>query len=133
LKARALIAALGLALAPPAWACGHCVEDKIASVYDHAVVVQSLGRGQHLAFFAIDGAPAVAAVTRAVESVRGVDRGSVRVSAASGMLSLAFDPLRVPFAALEKQLQYMLAPQGVALLTLRVMERPAELKTISRR
>lgn len=81
--------ALGLALAPPAWACGPCVEDKIASVYDHA------------------------AVTRAAESVRG--------------------SARAPFAALEKQLQYMLAPQGVALLTLRVMERPAELKTISRR
>ncbi len=85
--------ALGLALAPPAWACGHCVEDKIASVYDHAEV------------------------TRVAESVRGVVRGSARV----------------PFAALEKQLQYMLAPQGVALLTLRVLERPAELKTISRR
>ncbi len=125
-----------MAIALPVLACGHCVEDKIAAVYDHAVVVQALGRKHHVAFFAIDGAVAPAdgarAAKAAAESAYGVERGSARVSAESASLSVAFDPQRVPFTALEKQLQRMLAPKGLSLLTMRVMERPAELKTVSR-
>jgi len=136
LRARAAIAVLGLAIALPALACGYCVEDKIAAVYDHAVVAQALGRKHHVAFFAIDGAVAPAdgarAARAAAESAYGVDRGSARVSAEAASLSVAFDPLRVPFAALEKQLQSKLAPRGLSLLILRVMERPAELKSVSR-
>ena len=51
--------ALGMATAlqsPGALACGHCVEDKIAAVYDHAMVTRSLAVKHRVAFFAIDGA-----------------------------------------------------------------------------
>ncbi len=137
MSARTAFAVFGIAFVLPALACGHCVEDKIAAVYDHAVVVQALERKHHVAFFGIDGAIAPAdgarAVKAAAESAHGVDRGSARVSAESASLSVAFDPQRVPFAALEKQLQRKLAPRGLTLFTMRVMERPAELKTVSRK
>jgi len=134
LSPRTLLGVLGMLIAAPAAACGYCVEDKIASVYDHAVVTRALGRAHHVAYFALDGtAVRGESVRLAVESTNGVDRGSARVSAATGMLSLAFDPRRVPFATLEKRLQRVLAPQELTLLALRVMERPAELKNVSRR
>ena len=45
---------LGL-LGREASACGYCVEDKIASTYDHSVVTRALSQGHHVAFFHIDG------------------------------------------------------------------------------
>ena len=51
---RSLVAALLLAAAP-AFGCGVCVEDKIASCYDHAVVTSAKARGHAVAFFAIHG------------------------------------------------------------------------------
>lgn len=132
MSARVAFAILGLALALPALGCGHCVEDKIASVYDHAVVVQALGRGQHVAFFAVEGAAADAGVAHAAESTRGVVRGSARVSMATATLSMAFDPKRVSFGTLEQRLQRRLSAQGITLQALRIMERPAELKTVRR-
>ena len=53
---RPLAAALLLAgAASAALACGYCVEDKIASTYDHALVTQALAHKHHVAFFHIDG------------------------------------------------------------------------------
>ena len=134
---RALLAALGMAASLPALGCGHCVEDKIASVYDHAVVTQALAGKRHVAFFAIDGnfTPADGARTArdAAQSAYGVVQGSVRVSGQTASLSVAFNPQHVSFATLEKQLRRKLTPKGISLLALRVMERPVELKTVSRK
>ena len=35
-----------LSFAGSAWACGHCLEDRIASVYDHALVERSHRQGR---------------------------------------------------------------------------------------
>jgi hypothetical protein len=43
---KAFIAVLLLGAASSAVACGYCVEDKIASAYDHALVARSVGIGQ---------------------------------------------------------------------------------------
>lgn len=111
-----------------AGACGHCIEDKVASVYDHAVVTQALERKHHVAFFAIDGPiPPGERTQRALaamaEATKGVDKGSVRVSVESAALSFGFDPKRVPLSKVLKSLESSLAAKGLSLLPLQVMDR----------
>jgi len=137
---RALLTAAGLALvlhAPGALACGYCVEDKIASTYDHAVVTQALAKKHHVAFFHIDGTvvPGDAtkhAIEATVVSTPGVDKGSVRVAVDTLTLSLAFDPARTPLPALQATLDKKLRAKGLALMPLRVIDSPAELKLVKR-
>ena len=74
----ALTAALFF-LAAEAVACGYCVEDKIASTYDHAIVTSALARGHHVAFFHVDGAPVTRrALEQAAAAVPGIDKGSAQ-------------------------------------------------------
>lgn len=134
-----LLAALVLACnAPAAFACGYCVEDKIAATYDHAVVVRALGQKHHVAFFHIDGPLVPGESTRraleaAAESVAGVDKGSVRVSMETLTISFAFDPERAPLVTAQSALERKLAASKLSLMPLRVMDRTAELKAVSRR
>jgi len=128
---RGLLAAALLAAAPMVLACGYCVEDKMASVYDHAVVTGALGRQHHVAFFHLDGRLAAGeagkrVLLQAVESSPGADKGSARVSAESASLSVAFDPKRTPVAALQKDIERKLAGKGLTLMLLQVMDRPAD-------
>ena len=138
-RARAVLGAAGLLLAfqGAAAACGICVEDKIAAVYDHAIVTQALGRKHRVAFFLIDG-PLVpgAGMRRAIEalagSAHGVDKGSVRVSVEAASLSVAFDPQRVPFATVHRELDRKLSSKKLSLLPTRVMDQTAGLRAIGR-
>jgi hypothetical protein len=140
LSVRAAIAAAGLLLAlqaPAALACGYCVEDKIAAAYDHAAVARALSRKHHVAFFHIDGALAPGERTRRAlealaESTEGVDKGSARVSVESASLAVAFDPRRTPIVEVQKGLERKLAAKQLSLLPLRLMDRPAEIKTVNR-
>lgn len=121
-----------------ALACGYCVEDKIASAYDHALVTRALGAGHRVAFYHLEGPLAQDAATRraivaAAESAPGVDKGSVRVAPETLTLSFAFDPRRTSLAAAEKAIDHRLASRRLSLYPLRVIEKPAELKEISRR
>ena len=118
-------------LAEPAIACGHCVEDKIAAVYDHAIITRALVKKHQVAFFAIDGPLVAAEATRrmiesAAESAYGVDQNSTRVSIESASLSVSFDPGRASFAALRRSLERKLARSGLTLLPMRVMDRTVE-------
>ena len=134
MKARALLAAAGLLLllrAPGVFACGYCVEDKMAAVYDHAVVTRALTQKHHVAFFHVDGALAPGDGTkRSLEdlagSAAGVDKGSARVSVESASLAVTFDPQRTPVAALQSALDRKLAAKKVSLMLLQVMDRPAD-------
>ncbi len=99
-----LVAAL---LAPPALACGVCVEDKVASCYDHAVVTRAQSRGQEVAFFAVQGAPLPEAkkLVHAIDASPGVERGTARVSVENGALSFAYDPRRANALAIADGLE----------------------------
>lgn len=117
-------------------ACGYCVEDKIASTYDHAVLVRALGQKHAVAFFHIDGSLAPGEATRRwleteTESASGVDRGSVRVSADTATLSFAFDPKASPLARIQAAVERKFTTRKLSLMPLRVMDRPAELKTVA--
>jgi hypothetical protein len=124
---RALLAALGFALVPPALGCGVCIEDKIAAAYDHAVIAHALERRQSVVFFGIEGAlPAGSDVQRklraAAQSVAGVEGDTVRVSIESASLSFAFDQARHPLGPILRALNRKLAASGLNAFPLRVVD-----------
>ena len=134
---RAMLLLLALPAAN-ASACGFCVEDKIAMAYDHAVVTSALAQKHHVAFFALEGEVSTeASKRRGIEamanSTPGVDKGSVRLAIDSTALSVAYDPVRTPFAMLERTLSRRLGTARISISVLRIIERPAELKSVSRR
>ncbi|HKQ26223.1 MAG TPA: hypothetical protein VJT81_17375 [Burkholderiales bacterium] len=125
-------------LASAAYACGYCIEDKIAAVYDHAVVMRAASQKHQVVFFALEGQIPAGEESRrtleaVVESVAGVDKGSARVSVAGASLSAAFNPRRTAFASMERSLSRKLAPRGLTVAIMRVMDQPAELKPVGKR
>ena len=107
-------------LAGEALACGYCVEDKIAAVYDYAAVQQAASRKQTTVYFAIDGRIGEQApkLQKLVSSVPGVQQGSARVSVEAAALAVAFDPARVSLGVLQRNLEAKLRPLGLSLLLL---------------
>ena len=127
---------LGL-VAAEASACGYCVEDKIASTYDHSVVTRALSQGHHVAFFHIDGPVSSEEATRraledAVYSIPGVDKRSARISLDTLTVSFSYDPGRVSLAAISTRLDRKVAARKLSFMPLRVMDAPADLKTVQR-
>ena len=107
-------------------ACGVCIDDKVASCYDHAVVTQAKARGHEVAFFAIEGGLPVNAQVRsqvlgAVQGARGVLRDSARVSLENAALSFAYDPQRATRTAIVSGIDRRLAARGLSLRYLRSM------------
>lgn len=90
-------ATLAAALLVPggAFACGACIEDKVAATYDHATVTRALGRGKVVVFAEVRGAGPAAARTAAARDaarrVRGIERSSVRISEEPSGLSFVLD------------------------------------------
>jgi hypothetical protein len=136
---RGFVAALLVAVIPAAaLACGYCIEDKMAAVYDHAVVTRAIAQGHQVVFFAVQGQMSAGDASRRkleaiVDSVAGVDKGSVRVSVESASLSVAFNPARAPFAGMERALSRKLAAMGLSVAILRVMDEPASSKPVAKR
>jgi hypothetical protein len=122
-------AALVLLLASSqAFACGVCVEDKIASTYDHAVIHRALAQKHHVAFFHIDGPLPVNAETKrwlesAIASTAGTDKGTARVAMETLTLSVAYDPKRTSLVALQSTLEKKIAARQLSLLPMRVIDR----------
>ena len=118
------LAALLMAVAAPAAACGYCVDDKIAAAYDHAVVTRAIAKGHEVVYLSLEFARPVArdteaAIRNAIERISGVDRDSVRVALDAGGLSLAFDPKRAPAGSMLEALDRAVAPLGARTALLR--------------
>ena len=134
---RIALAIAGLLLAlhgSAAFACGHCVEDKIAAVYDHALITQALAQKQQVVFFAIDGNFTANEVTRKsietiAKSVEGIEKNSVRVSVELAALCVVFDPKRQSFAAMQKSLDKKMAEKKLTLLLLKIMDQPEKISS----
>lgn len=101
-------------------ACGYCVEDKIAAVYDHAALAQARAQKHTTVYFAIDGTirDTQPQLVKIVHSVPGVQKGSARVSVEAGALAVAFDPGRTALPALQAGLEAALKVRGLSLLLL---------------
>lgn len=134
---RIALALLGtLILQTPVLACGYCVEDKIASVYDHAAVTKALSQKHHVAYFHVDGAlPSGAEGAKLLKTAAAaapVDRDSVRVSAETLTIAVSYDPRRASLVRVQSAMEKSLAAKGLVLMPLRIMEQPADLKTVKR-
>ena len=133
---RAVLAGLLLA-AQGALACGYCVEDKVAMVYDHSVIVRALNKRHEVVFLAIEGSLAASPglqgqLMRAIESTPGVDRRSARVSLAGASLSFAYDPARAPLGSILRSLDKNLGTKGIRTTLLRIVsENPGKLIPIA--
>jgi len=136
MRRRLALAALALGLSTTTvFACGFCVEDRLAAVYDHELVGRALGARHHVAFCGIEGVVAGRAaqrgqIRRALDAIAGVDRGSVRVSLEHATVSFAFDPARAPLPAVLRAAQRTLADRGLSLIPLRVMDRADRLRAL---
>ena len=120
-----LLAALALA-ALEVQACGICIDDKIASCYDHAVVSSAKAKGHAVAFFAIKGdivrdRETRDAVLAAIAALPGLQRASGRVSLENAALSFAFDPARTTPEAAGRELGRRLAEKGLGVSLLRTL------------
>ena len=130
---RTKFAALVCACAAQAsFACGICVEDRVAAVFDSAVVEQALGARRHVAFYGIEGSlPATKASARVLLDAvyaSGAAKSSARVSLESASVSAAFDPSKTSVARLQEDAGRRLAGKGLALTALRVIDEGGVLK-----
>jgi hypothetical protein len=55
MKLAGWIASLLLIVSSSAMSCGHCIEDKIAAVYDYSVVSKAVSEKHPVLFFGVDG------------------------------------------------------------------------------
>jgi hypothetical protein len=104
--------------APAVWACGVCVEDKVAATYDYAVVQHALARGQVVVYCEMSGRGGDAQLRQAAARVPGLDAASVRISAEPAALSFALDAAKRSPAAAAAALQH--AVPGVHLHVIRI-------------
>ena len=55
MKVAYILASLLLLTTSSVIACGHCIEDKVAAVYDHVIVAKAVREKHVVAFFGIEG------------------------------------------------------------------------------
>jgi hypothetical protein len=138
MRGSSLCVFLWVILQGTATACGVCVEDKVAAVYDHGAVSRALGAGHAVVFFAIDGPlkpgqPTRLSIEKGAASAPGVDAGSVRLSVELASVALAYDPRRTTLARVQTHVEQKIRPLGLSLLPMRVMDRPGDLAIVERR
>ena len=117
---------LGVLQAGAALACGHCVEDKIAAVYNHARVIDAQARKQQVAFLAIEGPLVIneqsrRALVELLRTQEGVVPGSVQVSLELASLSFVFDPGRTRFDALFKSINKKMQRTGLRVVEMKLL------------
>ena len=118
-------------------ACGYCVEDRIAAVYDHALLQRTLALRHEMIFFAWDGPLARSDASRQKmmalgEAVPGVDKGSARVSMEPAAVALAFDPQRNSAHGIETALRKKLSILKLSIVRLQAPPTPSVRSTANR-
>ena len=128
---RAMVAGALFAVVLAAEACGYCIEDRVAAVYDQAIVDSALVQGRRVVFFGLEGSPRLSGATgRAVLAAlngSGTVRGSARVNLENAAAAVAYDPARTDPGALALSADRALAPFGLTLAPLRVTDEDGKL------
>lgn len=129
LRACAFALPLAAGLAASAWACGVCIEDKVAATYDHALVREAAAKGRVVVFCALEAGVTADAdraglereLKRLAAGLRGVDARTVRSSTTPPTFSFVLDPrVQAPPAAVAAW-QQRLAPSGKIVALLKVL------------
>ena len=104
-----------------AW--GHCIEDKVAAVYDHAIVAKAVHEKHVVAFFGIEGPLVVNSaskqeIQKMMSSINGIDPNTSRISLETGSISLAFNPAILTYPALLEGLDKKLKQKKLSIFPL---------------
>ena len=112
-------ALLLLAIAAPAvWACGVCIEDKVAATYDHAVMQRAAASGKAMVYCELHGSLDTRRWQCAARQERGLDPVSVRVSREPAAISFALDTSQQSPQAAVAALQKAVPGSRVAIVRL---------------
>jgi hypothetical protein len=137
MRISSILASILLIQASSAFACGHCIEDKIASVYDYATVSKAINQKHTVAFFGITG-PLIAnddskqKIKSMVEKINGIDSKSVRLSMDTASLSVAFDPTRITYVVLLDSLERNLVTKKLSIFPLDTVTTIPKIKVASK-
>lgn len=126
MKAAHLLASLLLVSTSSVIACGHCIEDKVAAVYDHTVVSKAVSEKHIVAFFGIEGPLVVNAaskqeIQKIISSINGVDPNTSRISLETGSISLSFNPVLISYPALLDGLDKKLKTKKLSIFPLEII------------
>jgi len=104
-------------------ACGYCLQDRIASVYDHILVKQTKQLNQKMLYLVWDGPVDHDNKTRQTliamtSQIRGVTKGSVRVSLEPPTIALAYQPLNISSEKIENVLLQKLKAKQIVVSVL---------------
>lgn len=121
-----------------ATACGFCVEDKIASVYDHAIVMNALEEGNYVVFCAVVSGNShredfLPRLKSALHSIKGVDERNTKFSSENMALAFTYNPSKVGLDEILTTLRSRLKTNDTKLETLRVMKKPATVENTERK
>ena len=123
MKVASLFASLLLMSTSSAIACGHCIEDKVAAVYDHAIVAKAVHEKHVVAFFGIEGPLVVNSaskqeIQKMMSSINGIDPNTSRISLETGSISIAFNPAILTYPALLEGLDKKLKQKKLSIFPL---------------
>mgnify|MGYP001273053532 CR=1 FL=1 len=116
-----------------AQACGFCIEDKIASVYDHALIIRAIGNGERVVFCSISSDianPNWDHVTRSIRSAPSVDAKSVKFSKDTLALAFTYQADQIQLADLVQSLKDKLAKSRLTLEVIKTIDPKASDKTM---
>ena len=126
MKVAYLLASLLLMITSSVMACGHCIEDKVAAVYDHAIVAKAVHEKHVVAFFGIEGPLVVNSaskqdIQKMLSSINGVDPNTSRISLETGSISFAYNPTLISYPALLDSLDRKLKAKKLSVFPLEVL------------
>jgi len=118
-----ITANLLLLLSFSALACGYCLQDRIASVYDHVLVTQTRQLNQKMLYLVWDGPAYHDEKTRRTlieitSRIKGVTKGSVRISLEPPTIGLAYQPLSISSEQIETVLLQKLRAKKIVVSVL---------------
>ena len=124
---RPFLAAAFALVATAAVACGHCVEDRVAAVYDYGTELQAGSAGERIAYLGVEGRRAesprsAAAVGEALRACPAVTAGSVRTSVSPAATAFAWQGGEQALAEILQRVNGQLAAAGLRLELLRIWD-----------
>ena len=109
-----------------AFACGVCVDDKVASAYDHAVVQDAWKNGKVVVFCELSGPYPVKELNQkakaAAKELRGVSQASIRTGKDLAVVSFMLDVSAQPPTAAINELGQRLQKDEISPELLKVLE-----------
>ena len=132
MRIEAVIAALAAVAALDAVACGFCIEDRVAAVYDSPAIEAAVAKQRHVAFLAVDGeialdAAAQKAIAKALEQA-GAVHGATRIAAENAAVAVVFDPKRTTLARLIAAGDKALASSSRKMTAVRIIDGTGKLR-----